>query len=231
MFYEPLRLMKPFDSVKQLLNYSKRVEIPGKGLPNKRYYKMENGNILYTYNPKFTYLTLPWLGLENFLKAYGFKKSKKLELPNPIPVDWYSDFALLYEQMKLQYWAAAFDKCKQSAEASNLQPVEIHEEVVFHDLTFHDYTFHEMTTRSFVKPSNITCKGMVHAFPTCNGVKNVGTFIYCETFLVVCDEYGRTFLLQQTSEENSLIPVMNRLIEAGYTINPTPNEYVNFQEN
>lgn len=231
MFYDPLCPMKPFCSIEQLNTYSKHVDIPGKGLSKGRYYKMENGYILYTCNPKFTYLSLPWLGLEDFLKANGYRESKKLPSSIQISKEWFTGFNLLRNQMMLQYWAAAFEKCSKAAAERQIRSVEIQEDIVFHDITFHDYSFEEKTTLSFTVSSQITCKGMIQAYPICNGMKNVGTFIYCDTFLVVCDEYGRTFLFQQVSEEKSLIPIVNQLIEAGYTINPTPDEYVIIREN
>lgn len=229
MFYKPLGSISDFQSIEQLLHYSRQVEIPATVLPRKRYCKLPNGDILFTANPRFTYLTLPWLGIEDFLQENGFTEIHKRQLPK---VD-YSAISknfeeLMLKQMMLQYWAAAFQKCGEKAKSKNIASVSIQQEVGFHDITFQDCTLKVETPKSFGLSSEVTCKGMVTAYPQCEGLCNVGTFIYFNTFLMICDEYGRTFLLQQVSDQKPLIPIVTQLVEANYTINPTPEKYVTF---
>lgn len=54
--------------------------------------------------------------------------------------------------------------------------------------------------------------------------RNVGTYIIInEKILVICDEYGRTFLVKVPKVINELV---NSLIDAGYTEAPHPESYV-----
>ena len=53
---------------------------------------------------------------------------------------------------------------------------------------------------------------------------NIGTYILLnDRSVLVCDEYGRTFLI---SVKVSINDIVNTLIEAGYTRTPNPEYYV-----
>ena len=55
---------------------------------------------------------------------------------------------------------------------------------------------------------------------------NIGTYIFVdEKTLVLCDEYGRTFLLRSKTVINDIV---NQLISAGYTRTIHPENYVQY---
>lgn len=58
--------------------------------------------------------------------------------------------------------------------------------------------------------------------------ENIATYIIVdEKILLICDEYGRTFLVKVKTVVNDIV---NSLIEAGYTRTAHPERYVHFHE-
>jgi len=58
-------------------------------------------------------------------------------------------------------------------------------------------------------------------------IRNIGTYIIVDkNTVIICDEYGRTFLLKQTVINNTI----NALLNAGYTRNTYPERYISYPE-
>lgn len=76
--------------------------------------------------------------------------------------------------------------------------------------------------------SNARYEPMTMMYLMNNTRENIATYIVVdEKTLLICDEYGRTFLVKVKTVINDIV---NALIEAGYTRTAHPERYIHFHE-
>ena len=234
MFDDPIRLIPRINSFSKLVQYSIHVFPPQTTpLHPMQYIHVTNDYYLFCLEDGSQYITVPWLGVnDTFFKAYGYEEVKSCQVTEAGQkfLDKFSvQTSMLWEQAMLQRWTCAFEKCYNTTQLRDpkIGSVEIHEPVKIHDVTFNPYVFQKKTLHfNGMKSQSVTCYGMVSCYPNLMGMDNCGTFIFGKTFLLVCDEYGRTFLILQTEDMISLSPIVDRLLQANYTLTKNPDHYV-----
>ncbi len=233
MFYGPIRLIPKINSLEELIKYSIQLSPPQTTPLTPKQYIHVGDYYFFNLEDGMQFITVSWVGInDSFFSAYGFQSNQSNEL-----TDFCLNFikklsletSMLKEQAELQFWSYAFDHCYRANQLrqTKLDTVEIPETLEVHDVTFEPYTFQKTLHHSPLKEKlSVTCYGMVSCYPEIKGLDNCGTFIFGKTFLLVCDEYGRTFLILQTENMISLSPIVDRLLKANYQLNHKPDNYI-----
>ena len=110
-------------------------------------------------------------------------------------------------------WAYTHEKAYEIALSKCIQPVRVKEKYQVKEITFYDDT-----------KSHIIYKALTLQFLHNNSAENIGTYIVVDDkTVVVCDEYGRTFLVKVKTVINDFV---NALIDARYTRTQHPEWYI-----
>ena len=233
MFYSPIRLIPKINSFEELIKYSFQLFPPQITPLNPKQYVHVGDYYFFSLEDGMQFITVSWVGVDDtFFSTYGFKAKQSSELTDScqnLIKKLSLETSMLKEQAELQFWSYAFEHCYKANQLrqAKLDTVEITEAVEVHDVTFEPYTFQKILHRPPLKEKlSITCYGMVSCYPEIRGLDNCGTFIFGKTFLLVCDEYGRTFLILQTENMISLSPIVDRLLKANYQLNHKPDNYI-----
>lgn len=130
----------------------------------------------------------------------------------PESYEWLKKIALT------ENWAATHEMAYCIATERGITPV---------DLSFIDEKIHICEFYRYEDKENCFIYHHMTDLWLFNGEKNsIGTYIIIDNkTLIVCDEYGRTFLIKVKSVINDIV---NALIDAGYRHNATPERYVSF---
>lgn len=109
-------------------------------------------------------------------------------------------------------WAETYEKAKIVADEKGIKPVELEQKVQVKEII------------GWYKDDHRGYCPMITIFLFNNSRDNIGTYILLDQkSILVCDEYGRTFLI---SVKTSINDIVNTLIDAGYTRTPNPEFYV-----
>ena len=112
-------------------------------------------------------------------------------------------------------WAETYEEAAKVATEKGIKPVELAPQKLQIKEITSLYSDHET--------GNIYHR-LILQFLSNNGKDNIGTYIIVdEKTLVICDEYGRTFLVKAKTVINDIV---NNLIDAGYTRTAHPEWYI-----
>lgn len=115
-------------------------------------------------------------------------------------------------------WAETHERALKFSEEKGIKPVE------FGPMA-HQMRIKEITTDFYQNDENSTrYNQMASKYLFGNSQSNIGTYIIIDDkSILVCDEYGRTYLITVKATINDIV---NTLIDAGYTHTAHPEYYV-----
>ena len=184
-----------------------------KDRPKKKY--KTDGYIIFTDQIGNVFFTPVRPEIDDILKENGYQNSRtpisfSPENANPFSLLWIEKIA------KEENWAYTYECAFNFACSKGIKPVTINNddfeivEIIFNNKydDINTHTCYYGLTKKFLKDSK----------------HNIGTYIFVdEKTIVICDEYGRTFLLKSKTIINDLV---NTLIDAGYTRTIHPERYL-----
>lgn len=207
MFYEPIRYV-PFASLEELKENSIQMFVSCLGSPKQ--YTHYQDSIVYIDGRSQTFVTPLRRETPKILEDNGYKegeyfiRSADKEYIDKLrfAVDG-EEYKWLEYMAKEQSWNFAYQEAHKTALRKNIQEIEpdmypIAElECIEDEKTIGNTTFNRMMTNKIL------------------GYANVGSFIReSNNRVLLCDEYGRTFLVTFKYSANEFI---NQLIDANYT--------------
>ena len=210
MFYTPIKYTR-LKTLQEVFDFSCLTTFKDK--PKKKYKTTEY--IIFTDKIGNVFFTPIRPEIDGILKGNGYQNSRtpisfSPENANPFSLLWIEKIA------KEENWAYTYECAFYYSSANGIKPVTINNddyqiiEIIF-DNTYDDIdtnTYYYALTQKFLKDSK----------------HNIGTYIFVdEKTIVICDEYGRTFLVKSKTIINDLV---NTLIDAGYTRTIHPEKYI-----
>lgn len=175
-----------------------------------------NGQTAYTDESGYVYVTPSRTGVLDILLDAGYREGS-IFVPfsngeeRPYHYKWLARIA------DEENWCETFSLAKYVADNKGVKPVDTNG-ISFRQIR--DITEHGF----FDKENDCIYSRMAIKFLLNGTAENVGTYIVISSNTVmVCDEYGRTYLLTIKGTINELV---NRMIEAGYTRCIRPDLFV-----
>ena len=207
MFNAPIKHTR-LTSIEEVMNFSFRTDSRATPLTKCQ----NNGQIAFADQYGTVYVTPYRKEIHSILQEAGYKESS-IFVPfsngEPRP-DAYQWLAKIAEE---ENWAYTHEEAFKVASEKGIQPVKVSGKYQIKEVSFYDDT----DTHTYY--SALTMKFLMN-----NSEENIGTYILVdEKTLVICDEYGRTFLLKAKTVVNDLV---NSLIDAGYTRTVHPEYYI-----
>lgn len=224
MFFEPVRYTKLRNAF-EVMKYSKLV-FTQSNTSIKKVYCIYRDQIIFVDENGYGYMTpyreeiMDVLEKEDGYKSSSFilnmPESSRKEIDRQMQQE---DYKWLMQMANSEEWNLTFEKAHTAAQNNNVKEVEIDESLIrfFQDVTTEEYILG-------AGKGSIAFKGMVEKHLNNGSELNVASFIrFNSTTLLICDNYGRTFLVRFTKSTNH---VVNQLLEAGYTYTTYPWLYV-----
>ena len=183
----------------------------------KMIYTYNNGQVAYADENGWVYVTPSRPEIIGILIAAGYKESHNLWVPFSNGEDRPAAYVFLAKIADEESWAYTHQKAKKVADEKGIKPVTLEQKFQIKEISYHTDP-----------DSGIRYEALTMIYLLNETSANVGTYIIVdEKTLVVCDEYGRTFLLKAKSVINDAV---NALIAAGYKRTVHPERYVHFSE-
>lgn len=207
MFTTPIRHTR-LTSMEEVMNFSYRTDSRATPLTKCQ----NNGHIAFADQYGNVWVTPYRTEIDHILVESGYNKgdffvpfSNSEKRP-----DRYQWLAKIAEE---ENWAHTYEEAFQVASEKGIQPVKVSGMYQIKDISYYDdaetHTIYSALTTMYLMSYS---------------KENIGTYIRVdEKTLVICDEYGRTFLLKAKTVVNDLV---NTLIDAGYTRNAHPEWYI-----
>ena len=176
-----------------------------------------NGQIAFVDYRGLVYVTPYRKEIREILKRSGYEEGSI-----PVPFSNCENVPESYEWLKKialqENWSATYEEAYLIATERGITPVNLSSlNEKFHVCEFARYED---------KENGLIFHSMANLWLPNNDAENIGTYIIIDKrTLIVCDEYGRTFLIKVKSVINDIV---NVLIGAGYRHNATPERYVSF---
>ena len=127
--------------------------------------------------------------------------------PRPDSYQWLAKIA------EEENWAGTYEEAFQVASDKGIQPVKVSGKYQIREISYYD------DTNSHTIYSALTIMFLMN-----KSKENIGTYILVDKkTIVICDEYGRTFLLKSKTVVNDIV---NALLDAGYTRTIHPEWYI-----
>lgn len=213
MFTNPIMYTR-LKSLEELLKFSYMAN----GCSKHRLVKnFNNGQIAFADQYGCVYVTPYRPEIDTILSEAGFSENYGLFVPfsngeqRPEAYKWLAKIA------EEECWAYTHEKAYQEATEKGIKPVTLRGK----------YQIKEISSYLDTDTHTIYCALTMQLLMN-SSKENIGTYILVdEKTLVICDEYGRTFLLKAKTIVNDIV---NMLIEAGYTRTPHPEYYIRHYE-
>lgn len=214
MFTQPIKRTL-LNSVEEIKSYSYRMN----GFSSKKMVRWQsNGQIAFADENGVLYVTPYRAEINDMLEKAGYEESSL-----SVPFSNGKDVPISYQWLEIianqENWATTYLIAYGISSTKDIKPVDLSsiEEKIHISEIF----------RYEDKDTQMIYHNMVNLW--LNGEEdNLGTYIIInKKTLIICDEYGRTFLLKVKSVINDIV---NLLIDAGYRHNPNPARYVSFYE-
>ena len=206
MFTQPIKYTR-LKSMQEVLNFSYRTNSSATPLTKCQ----NNGQIAFTDHHGFVYVTPYRPEIHDILQESGYKDGS-LFVPfsngekRPLEYQWLAKIA------EEECWAKTHEEAYNVASNKGIQPVKANGKYQIKEIL----TFYDTDTDSYLP---LTMKFLLN-----ESEDNIGTYILVdEKTIVICDEYGRTFLVKAKTAVNDLV---NTLIDSGYTRTVHPARYV-----
>ena len=209
MFTTPIRHTR-LNTMEEVMNFSFRTEFRSTAMTKWQ----NNGQIAFADENGNVYVTPFRPEIDSILEQAGYRMGSMFvpfsnSEPRPDEYQW------LVKIAEEENWAATYEEAFKVAYEKGVKPVK---EIGNYQIKIKEVIFYE-DTETHTKYSALTMKYLLN-----DTQKNVGTYIRVdEKTIVICDEYGRTFLVKAKTVANDLV---NDLIGAGYTRTVHPERYV-----
>lgn len=208
MFTRPIQYTQ-LKSIDELTEFS--LELPSIGTSNSMEWNENGGMMVFITKLGLRYLSPTRPETNDLMKKEGYWRNENLGVPlvrlaeDP---DLFCKLEWLQRDARAEWWAYTYQVAKKIADEKEIKEVVITEPVKVREIVceYGEYT-------SLVDK----CLGNSTG-------NNVGTYIIInDKELIVCDEYGRTYLITVKRVINDIV---NMLIKAGYTKTTEPWRYV-----
>lgn len=207
MFTTPIRHTR-LTSMEEVLNFSYRTNSHATPLTKCQ----NNGQIAFADQYGIVYVTPYRNEIHSILETNGYKEGSIFVPfsngePRPDSYQW------LYKIAEEESWAYTYEYAFKVASQKGIQPVKVSGKYHIREISYYDDT----DTHTGYSP--LTMMYLLN-----ESKRNIGTYIIVDDkTIVVCDEYGRTFLIKAKTVINDLV---NALIDAGYSRTPHPEYYI-----
>lgn len=207
MFNKPIKY-SPLTSKEELLKFSYRTD---RYCENKNVFYQHKGQIAFTDEFGAIYLTPYRSEIPSILETSGLREYA-INVPifngeKPLAYFWLEKIAVE------ENWAKTHEEAFAIANQKGIKPVRISQKIQVKEIDYFIDQEHELSY------SALTSMWLFN-----NSIENIGTYIIVnDKTLIVCDEYGRTFLVKSKSVINDIV---NSLIEAGYKRTAHPEYYI-----
>ena len=209
MFNAPIRHTR-LSTLEEVMNFSYRTDF--RATPMAKW--QNNGQIAHADQYGVIYVTPYRREIHSILENAGYKDGS-LYVPFSSGSETLPDeYQWLVRVAEEENWASTYEEAFQKASSRGIQPVKVSGKYQIREIS---RMFDDTEHHTFYFP-------MTMMFLANNTDKNIGTYIIIdEKSVMLCDEYGRTFLVKVKTVINDFI---NSLIAAGYTRTIHPWFYV-----
>ena len=212
MFTKPIRWRR-LRTVEELKMFS---HFNGNGSGKPKTYCRSNGEFVFCDENEHIWVTPYRSEIPEILKDEGYKQND-IDFYYPKVEDVKECYDWLRRIADEENWAETYENAYLYAQDKGIMSVELQENVQVKEI------------KRKYEDNHRTYMPMIEKFLSNPSWQNIGTYIYLDDkSVLVCDEYGRTFLISVKTTINS---VVNALIDAGYTRTPAPWIYVKENNN
>ena len=212
MFTNPIKHTR-LTSMEELLKFSYRTNIFSE---HKLTVSQNNGQIAFSDEQGLVYVTPYRSEIHSILTEAGYSKAS-MHVPFSNSENRPDAYQWLVKIAEEENWAVTHEEAFKVATEKGIQPVRVNGKYQIKEISDYD------DTDTHIRYTSLTTKFLFN-----NSKDNIGTYIIVdEKTLVICDEYGRTFLLKAKTVVNDIV---NALIDAGYTRTANPEWYVKHYE-
>lgn len=214
MFTKPIK-HKALTSMKEVMRWSYRTysSLSEEKLVAKTVAIQQNRAIVFADEAGCIYITPYRPEIWGILKEAGYTNECTLSVPFSSGGEVPARYKWLQKIAEEENWASTYEKTAQIAQKKGIKPVKVRKSVYYKEITSpyydtEDNTLYLPMTEMYLDLTD----------------KNVGTYVLVDANTVlVCDEFGRTYLLKNQGVINALV---NELISSGYTRTLHPEYYV-----
>ncbi len=212
MFTNPIRHTR-ISSMKELMKFSYRTDMRSE---HKLVVTQNNGQIAFSDEYGRIYVTPYRSEIHGILAEAGYIEKYVLSVPFSNREERPDAYKWLAKIADEENWAETYEEAYKISQEKGIEPVSLSSR-----------QYHIKEIRYYVDPeTNIAYSAMTMMFLHNDSRDNIGTYIIVdEKTLLICDEFGRTFLLKAKTVVNEIV---NKLIEAGYTRCAYPYRYIMF---
>lgn len=173
----------------------------------------ENGRIAFSDQYGKVYLTPYRTEIPHILQAEGYR-DECISIPSLSNSQQEYAYQWLTKIADQQNWSMTYQKAFQIASKKGIKNVKVTGK----------YHVKEIVSCYEDREEHLLYSPLTTQFLLDSSEENIATYILIdEKTLMVCDEYGRTFLLKAKNVVNELV---NELIDAGYTHTIHPERYI-----
>ena len=212
MFTNPIKHTR-LTSMKELLKFSYRTDSHSE---NKLVVTQNNGQVAFADEYGCVYVTPYRPEVHAILSEAGYSEKYCLFVPfsngenRPDAYQWLAKIA------EEECWAYTHEKAYQVATEKGIKSVTLRGKYQIKEISYYDDTETHTTYSALTTMFLFSSK------------ENIGTYIVIdEKTIMVCDEYGRTFLLKSKTVINDTV---NILLDAGYTRTAHPEWFIHHYE-
>lgn len=211
MFDPPIKCTR-LKTMEELISFS--YKSTSSGAPLSYFWLSDHVAFLFTDSYGSVFIA-PWRPeITSLLCKNQYQVNESLKIPYELYSEPYR-YTLLKDIAEQEIWAFTYEKAYEASQEKTIQPVSL-EQVNF-TITAIESSRNDDNKRLSFQP-------MVEPLLDGDSADNVATYIIIDNkTLLLCDEYGRTFLLRTKRVIN---PIVNKLMKANYTRNPNPEKFV-----
>lgn len=214
MFNTPIRHTQ-LTSMEELLKFSYRTNNTSE---HKLVVTQNNGQIAFADKDGYIFVTPFRSEIHSILAEAGYKERHCLFVPFSNGENRPEEYQWLAKIANEENCSETFEKAYNISQKKGIKPVQVDGR----------YKVKEIWSYYDDKLSSTIYRPLTTLYLFNDSAENIGTYILVdEKTLVVCDEYGRTFLLKAKTIVNDLV---NALIDAGYTRTVHPEWYISKYE-
>lgn len=214
MFTIPIRWIE-IHNLTTLKEFSERID--GLSTQKRQVFCQNNGQIVYIDENGFSFVTPYRTEIHELLRSNGYKEDSSLSVPYSNSSKFTARYQWLKKMADHENWAKTHDSAHKVAESKGIQPIEF-------KCNPKHYKYREIT--HYYEDGAFAYTPMVMPYLFNDTDKNIGTFILVNTSVIlVCDEYGRTFLIT-THTQSTFNYIANALLSAKYSFNSHPESFV-----
>ncbi|MBQ6992735.1 MAG: hypothetical protein IJN50_07560 [Clostridia bacterium] len=208
MFTTPIK-RSPLTNFEELIKFSYQTEFRN---DISRCYWQNNGQIAFSDDYGIVYVTPYRSEIRLMLEDAGYQEYA-LYVPFSNGEVVPESYAWLRKIAEAENWAATHEKAYAVSQEKGIKPVKIAGKYQLKEVSYYD------------DKENCTLYSALTMMWLHNESKdNIGTYIVIDDkTLVICDEYGRTWLLKVKTVINDIV---NSLMDAGYKRTANPERYV-----